>query len=67
MHIFSLIDEGFVYNPKKIIKIIVANEDDLKILIIKGFVILLEKGTIVITHWKINNFIRKDRYKSYEL
>ena len=57
-------DDGFVNNPKKIIKIIGANEDDLKILIAKGFVIVFEQGIIVITHWKINNFIRKDRYKS---
>ena len=57
-------DDGFVNNSKKIIKIIGANEDDLKILIAKGFVIVFEQGIIVITHWKINNFIRKDRYKS---
>lgn len=56
-------DDGFVNNSKKIIKIIGANEDDLKILIAKGFVIVFEQGIIVITHWKINNFIRKDRYK----
>ncbi|MGF3066985.1 replisome organizer [Facklamia sp. P12950] len=56
-------DDGFVDNPKKIIKIIGANDDDLKILITKGFVIIFEKGIIVITHWKINNYIRKDRYK----
>ena len=56
-------DDGFVNNPKKIIKIIGANEDDLKILIAKGFVIVFEQGIIVIIHWKINNFIRKDRYK----
>lgn len=56
-------DDGFVNNPKKIIKIIGANEDDLKILIAKGFVIVFEQGIIVITHWRINNFIRKDRYK----
>ncbi|MDU4953680.1 MAG: replisome organizer [Clostridium sp.] len=56
-------DDGFVDNPKKIIKIIGANEDDLKILITKRFVIVFERGIIVITHWKINNFIRKDRYK----
>ncbi|MBM7549842.1 replisome organizer [Peptoniphilus gorbachii] len=56
-------DDGFVNNPKKIIKIIGANEDDLKILIAKGFVIVFDQGIIVITHWKINNYIRKDRYK----
>ena len=56
-------DDGFVNNPKKIIKIIGANEDDLKILITKGFVIVFERGIIVITHWKINNYIRNDRRK----
>lgn len=56
-------DDGFVNNPKKIIKIIGANEDDLKILIAKGFVIVFERGIIVITHWKRNNYIQKDRYK----
>ena len=54
-------DDGFVDNPKKIIKIIGANNDDLRLLIAKGFVIALDRGIIVITHWKINNFIRKDR------
>ncbi|BFT66566.1 hypothetical protein GAI15033_11420 [Parvimonas parva] len=56
-------DDGFVNNPKKIIKIIGANEDDLKILIAKGFVIVFDQGIIVITHWKINNYIRNDRRK----
>ena len=51
-------------NLKKIIKIIRADEDDLEILITKGFVMVFEREIIVITHWKINNFIRKDWYKS---
>ncbi len=55
-------DDGFIDNPKKITKFIGANDDDLKILISKGFVITFERGIIVITHWKINNFLRKDRY-----
>ena len=38
-------------------------DDDLKILITKGFVIVFERGIIVITHWKINNYIRSDRRK----
>ena len=45
-------DDGFVDNPKKIIKIIGANNDDLRLLIAKGFVIALDRGIIVITHWK---------------
>ncbi|MGF3112969.1 replisome organizer [Facklamia sp. P9177] len=56
-------DDGFVGNPKTIIRMIGASEDDFKILIAKGFVIIFKSGVLVITHWKINNYIRKDRYK----
>lgn len=55
-------DDGFVSNPKKIIKVIGANEDDLKLLFLKKFVIPFESGVCVITHWKLNNYLRKDRY-----
>lgn len=55
-------DDGFVSNPKKIIRVVGASEDDLKILIAKKFIIQFETGLIVIRHWKINNYIRKDRY-----
>ena len=55
-------DDGFVSNPKKIIKLVGANEDDLKILIAKSLIIPFESGIIVIRHWKLNNYLRKDRY-----
>lgn len=55
-------DDGFVSNPKKIIKIVGANIDDLNVLITKQFVIPFETGVIVIRHWKLNNYLRKDRY-----
>lgn len=56
-------DDGFVSSPKKIIRMINANEDDLKILITKRFVLGFETGVIVIKHWKVNNYLRNDRYK----
>lgn len=56
-------DDGFVANPKRIAEMIGSSRDDLKILIAKGFVIGFSSGVIVITHWKVNNQIRKDRYK----
>lgn len=56
-------DDGFVANPKKIARMIGASEDDLKILIAKGFVIGFPSGVMVITHWKVHNYIQKDRYK----
>lgn len=55
-------DDGFVSNPKKIIRTIGANDDDLKLLITKKFIIPFETGVIVIRHWKINNYLRADRY-----
>lgn len=55
-------DDGFVSNPKKIIRTIGANQDDLKILFSKQFIIPFESGIVVIRHWKLNNYLRKDRY-----
>lgn len=39
-----------------------ATIDDLKLLIIKKFVIRFESGVIVIKHWYMHNYIRKDTY-----
>jgi len=54
-------DDGFV-SPKKVIRMVGASNDDIKVLVTKGFVIPFECGVIVIRHWKDNNFIRKDTY-----
>ena len=56
-------DEGFVSSPKRIVRATGCNEDDLKLLIAKGFVICFDSGIIVITHWNLHNSIRKDRKK----
>ena len=56
-------DDGFINNPKKIQRMIGAADDDLKLLIAKRFIIPFESGIVVIKHWKIHNYIRKDRYK----
>lgn len=55
-------DDGFVDNWKSIMRMIGKKEDDLKILIAKSFLIPFESGIIVIKHWRINNYLRKDRY-----
>lgn len=55
-------DDGFVASPKRIIKLIGATEDDYKILIGKKFIIPFESGVCVITDWRINNYLRNDRY-----
>lgn len=57
-------DEGFVNNSKRIRKVCGANEDDLQHLIRNGFLIRFNSGICVIIHWKINNTLRKDRFKA---
>lgn len=56
-------DDGFVNNPKKIQRIIGCGDDDLKLLMVKKFLIPFESGIVVIKHWRIHNYIAKDRYK----
>lgn len=56
-------DDGFINNWKSIMRMIGAKEDDLKVLIAKSYVIPFDTGVIVIKHWKINNYLRNDRYK----
>jgi hypothetical protein len=55
-------DDGFVANPRRITKVIGSSEDDLKILIAKRFLLAFDSGVVVIKHWKMNNYIQKDRY-----
>lgn len=56
-------DDGFVGNPRQIMRMVNCSEDDLKILIMKNFLIPFDIGIVVIKHWKIHNYIRNDRYK----
>lgn len=56
-------DEGFLNNPKKIMRMIGASEDDLKVLLAKRFILSFDTGVIVIKHWRIHNYIQKDRLK----
>lgn len=57
-------DDGFIGNPKRIIKLINASEDDLKLLLTKRFVLVFESGVMVIKHWRMHNTIKSDRYKT---
>lgn len=56
-------DEGFVSSPRKIQRSVGCSNDDMKVLISKGFIIPFESGVIVVTHWHIHNSLRKDRAK----
>lgn len=56
-------DDGFINSPKRTMKVTGASDDDMRLLIAKQFVIPFESGVVVIKHWKIHNYIQKDRYK----
>ena len=55
-------DDGFVGNPKKVMRMIGTQDDDMKVLLSKRFILPFENGVCVIKHWKIHNYIQKDRY-----
>ena len=55
-------DDGFIDNWKSIMRMTRNNDDDMKILIAKQYVIPFESGVIAIKHWKLNNYVQKDRY-----
>ena len=55
-------DDGFVNNWKSIMRMTGHKEDDLKVLTAKQFIIPFDSGVIVIKHWRINNYLRNDRY-----
>jgi len=48
-------DDGFIGNPKKVMRSVGCKDDDLKVLISKKFVLVFESGVIVIKHHRINN------------
>jgi hypothetical protein len=55
-------DDGFINAPRKIMKMIGATIDDMNILIARKFVIPFDSGVVVIKAWRINNYLRSDRY-----
>lgn len=55
-------DDGFINKPKSITRMVGASQGDIEMLITKKFIIPFESGIVVIKHWKIHNYIAKDRY-----
>ena len=55
-------DEGFV-NYKKVLRLYGGTEDSIKILAMKQFIIPFHSGVIVITDWRRNNYLSKNRIK----
>lgn len=57
-------DDGFVGNPKSIMRQCGASQDDMVTLLQKRYVLTFESGVIVIKHWRMNNYLQNDRHKS---
>jgi len=57
-------DEGFVGSPQRVQRMIGAADDDMRLLIAKKFLLVFDSGVVVLKHWKINNLVRSDRFKT---
>ena len=56
-------DDGFVGAPKRVIRNCGASQKALRILVDAGYVVQFDSGVVGISHWCINNQIRKDRHR----
>lgn len=55
-------DDGFLNSAQKIMRMIGAAKNDFDVLVAKRFIIQFPDGICVIKHWRIHNYLRKDRY-----
>ena len=56
-------DDGFINSPMRLLRTLGCNNDDYKLLIAKGLILTFDTGVIVIKHWRLHNYLRKDRYR----
>lgn len=56
-------DEGFVQNPKMVVRILNCPEHCLSELAQAGYLISFPSGVVLIAHWMLHNTIRKDRFQ----
>lgn len=56
-------DDWFLWNSKRIMRMVWCSDDDYNILLLKRFIIQFEWWVCVIKHRKINNTLRADRAK----
>ena len=55
-------DDGFVSSPRKIARAVGCNDDDIRVLALKNFIIPFENGIVVIRDWNVNNTLKNNRY-----
>lgn len=57
-------DDGFVGNPRTVMRFIGSTKDDMKLLVEGNYVLLFDTGVVVVTDWTEHNSIRRDRKKA---
>lgn len=55
-------DDGFIGNPKALLRMYGYDASVLNTLIETGFVLQFGSGIIVIRHWPLENRVKRDRY-----
>lgn len=55
-------DDGFINSPKSIMRQCGCTDGDMQELLRRQYVVLFDSGVIVIRHWRMNNYLRSDRY-----
>lgn len=54
-------DDGFINNPKSILRMCGASKEDMDNLIAGKYIIPFKSGVIAIRAWRANNYLQKDR------
>lgn len=55
-------DDGFIDNPKSIMRICGCSQDDMECLTREGFICTFESGVVCVRHWGAHNTLKNDRY-----
>ena len=55
-------DDGFVGNPRKLMRNVGCKAKDLATLIDRGYVIAFDSGVVAVRDWRLNNELKNDRY-----
>lgn len=55
-------DDGFIDNPKSIMRICGCSQDDMEHLTREGFICTFESGVVCVRHWGAHNTLKNDRY-----
>lgn len=56
-------DDGFVNGPRRIVRLVGAQYEDLQMLIEKRFLLEFANGVVVVKHWRMANSLKNDRVK----